>query len=172
MGLTFKQIASRLQIAVGTAHRIFAKFEATGEVAPSKQPKRPASRKIDDLHELYIIGILHENPAMYLHEICHIIFEVTGVSVTSSAVCKILYKNGYSRKKLTNIAAQRSVEHRGAFMAHILQYPREFLVWIDETGSDRRDQLRKFGYAVRGYPAVCRRILVRGTRISYCGDVL
>ena len=142
MGLTFKQIASRLQIAVGTAHRIFAKFEATGEVAPSKQPKRPASRKIDDLHELYIIGILHENPAMYLREICHMIFEVTGVSVTSSAVCKILYKNGYSRKMLTNIAAQRSVEHRGAFMAHILQYPREFLVWIDETGSDRRDQLR------------------------------
>jgi hypothetical protein len=51
-------------------------------------------------------------------------------------------------------------------MAHVLQYPRDFFVWVDETGTDRRDQLRKFGYALRGYPAVCKRLLVRGTRVS------
>ena len=35
-------------------------------------------------------------------------------------------------------------------MAEVLQYPREFFVWIDETGSDNCDQIRKFGYALRG----------------------
>ena len=37
---------------------------------------------------------------------------------------------------------------------------------MDETGSDRRDQLRKFGYALRGLPPVCKRPHARGTRIS------
>ena len=52
------------------------------------------------------------------------------------------------------------------FMAYVLQYPRDFFVWTDETGTDRRDQLRKFGYALRGEPAVCCCILSRGTKIS------
>ena len=103
---------------------------------------------------------------LYLHEVCVKIAEATGVSVSGTTVCKILHKNGFSRKKLTKIALQRSIDHRGAFMADILQYPREFIVWVDETGSDRRDQLRKFGYSIRGEPATCKRLLVRGTRVS------
>ena len=57
-------------------------------------------------------------------------------------MCKVMHKNGLTRKKFTKTALQRSFEFRGAFMASILQYPREFFVWVDETGSDRRDQLR------------------------------
>ena len=33
MGLTFKEIATRLQIGVGTAHRIYTRFVNTGDVA-------------------------------------------------------------------------------------------------------------------------------------------
>ena len=166
MGMKFYDIAARLQIGVGTAHRLFSKFVATGDVSPSKQPSRPDCRKLDDLHELYILGILHENPSMYLREVCAQVTEVTGVSVSGSTVCKVLYKNGLTRKNLRKIALQRSSLHRGAFMAHVLQYPRDFFVWVDETGTDRWDQLRKFGFSLRGYPAVCKRLLVRGKRIS------
>ena len=45
-------------------------------------------------------------------------------------------------------------------------YGRYFLlsaVWVDETGCDRRDILRKSGYAFRGERAICHRLLVRGT---------
>ena len=51
-------------------------------------------------------------------------------------------------------------------MSLALHYPRRFFVWVDETGSDRRDQMRKFGYALRGEPPVYHRFLLRGTRIS------
>ncbi len=34
MGLTYKEIAYRLQIAVGTARRLFQRYESTGDVAP------------------------------------------------------------------------------------------------------------------------------------------
>ena len=84
MGMTFEQIATRLQIAASTAHRIYTRFEATGDVAPSKQPQRPFCRKLDNLHELLIIGLIHENPGMYLREICAEVYEVTGVLVACS----------------------------------------------------------------------------------------
>ena len=32
MGLTYRQVASRLQIAVGNAHRIFVRFRDTGSL--------------------------------------------------------------------------------------------------------------------------------------------
>ena len=119
------------------------------------------------IRDRYIIGLIHENPASYLHEICSKMFEVIGVTLSGSTICKVLHKNGYSRKKLVKVTLQRSTEHRGAFMANVLLYPCDFLVWVDETGSDRRDQLRKFGYsALKGEPAVCKRLLTRGTRIS------
>ena len=35
MGLTFREIASRLQIATGTAHHIFERFQDTGDVSPN-----------------------------------------------------------------------------------------------------------------------------------------
>ena len=166
MGLTYKEIAYRLQIAVGTAHRLFQMYESTGDVAPLKRAERYELRKLDNLHEIYIIGLICENPAIYLREVCGKIFEVTGVRVSTSTVCKVIHRNGITRKKLTKAALQRSLEHRAAFMANMLQYPRDFFVWVDETGTDRRDQLRKFGYAIRGQPAVCTQLFTRGKRIS------
>ena len=40
------------------------------------------------------------------------------------------------------------------------------LVWVDETGCDKRDTLRKYGYSFRGERAVCQRLLARGKRVS------
>ena len=40
------------------------------------------------------------------------------------------------------------------------------LVWIDETGCDKRNLLRKYGYSLRGERVVCHRMLLRGSRIS------
>ena len=45
-------------------------------------------------------------------------------------------------------------------------YPKEMLVWVDETGCVKRDLLRKYGYSFRGMRAESRRLLVQGTRIS------
>ena len=130
---------------VGTAHRIYTRFVNTGDVASLQRCSRPNLRRLDDKHELFIIALICENPTLYLHlrEICSKISEVTSVIVSSSTVCRILHKYGCSRKKLTKIGKQRSTLYRGDFMAYVLQYPRDFFVWTDETGTDNRDQLRK-----------------------------
>ena len=52
MGFTFRDIAKRLHISVGTAHQIYARFDSTGDVAPCNLTKHPELRKLDEHHEL------------------------------------------------------------------------------------------------------------------------
>jgi hypothetical protein len=40
------------------------------------------------------------------------------------------------------------------------------LIFIDETGSDAKNKLRKYGYSIKGSPAKNQTFLVRGERIS------
>ena len=39
-------------------------------------------------------------------------------------------------------------------------------IFIDETGADRRNLLRKYGYSLRGMPAVSKSLFYRGERVS------
>lgn len=166
MGLSYRTIASHLNISVGTAHNIFRLFEQTGSVDAKKPRKRPECCKIDDHHQLYIISLVLENPSMYLGEISSEIKDVTGVRLSASGICKLLAKYGFTRKKVQHVALQRCLEYRASFIADICSYPKEMIVWVDETGCDKRNLLRKYGYSLRGERAVCHRMLVRGTRIS------
>ena len=133
-----------------------------GDFKRAEHSSRRHTRKLDEFHELYIIGLLMENPGLYLDEIKLKIKEATSVTVSGSTICRVLQRNGYTRKKILQVARQRCTEFRGLFMVEVLQYPRDFFVWIDEMGSDNRDQIRKFGYALRGLPPVYHHLLVRG----------
>ena len=162
----FRDIASNLQISLSTAHRIFKRFEDTGDVTVSKQQSRPYHRKLDDLHELFIIGIVMENPCIYLTEICQAIYEATGVKVSSSLVCRTLQRNGFSRKKASQVAKQRYIQYRAVFLSQVMAFNLKYFVWLDETGSDARNHIRKFGYALRGMTPEYHRVLSRGQRMS------
>ena len=45
-------------------------------------------------------------------------------------------------------------------------YKTEMLVFLDETGCDRRDSMRQYGYSLRGKLLVSHKLLIRGERIS------
>ena len=42
-------------------------------------------------------------------------------------------------------------------------------VFVDKTGSDRRDAMRKFSYSLRGKRCVAKRLLARRDRVSAIG---
>lgn len=107
LGLSFRGIAFRLQIGLGTTYRIYKRFVCTGELSARKRSSRPQCRKLDEYHELYIIGILMENPSLYLSEIiCQMVYTATGIKISGPTVCRIVRKNGYTRKKIRRIARQ------------------------------------------------------------------
>ena len=39
-------------------------------------------------------------------------------------------------------------------MSEVMLYSTDYFVWINETGSDNRDHIRKFGYKLRGFPPI------------------
>ena len=64
MGLRYDNIARNLNVATSTAYRICARFEATGEVQPSSRDKhRPYLRSLDQQSQLYVVGLIIENPS-------------------------------------------------------------------------------------------------------------
>ena len=166
MCLSFRKISKNLNISVGTTVNILKLFERTGSVDPKKPRKRPEKSKLDNHHQLYIIGLILENPALYLKDICSKIREATYTDVSPSTICRMLLSHGFSRKKIQHIALQRLLSQRAAYMADISLFSRNMLVWVDETGCDKRDMLRRYGYSLRGQRAVCRRLIVRGKRVS------
>ena len=42
----------------------------------------------------------------------------------------------------------------------------DMLVFVDESGSDNRDTLRKYGYSLRGQPAKALSLFPRGKHLS------
>ena len=95
---SYKDIAKRLQIGVGTAHRIFKRFESTGDVAPLARGRRPDKRKLDDYHELYIIGLVTENPAINLQETVQKLRRLP-MSVYRGLLCVVFYTGMVLRER-------------------------------------------------------------------------
>ena len=156
MGLTFRAVARNLNVAVGTVHNVLCRFEETGEVDP-KHPNKTSTRKLSSNEELIIVGLILDNPGLYLGEICQTIADITGTRVSPPTVCRILHKHGLTRKKIQQVALQRSAITRAKFMADMQFFHTNQIVWLDETGCDRRDQIRKYGYSLRGERPVCHR---------------
>ena len=64
------------------------------------------------------------------------------------------------------IALQRDQCLRDAYVRDVSLYQNNFMVFVDETGCDRRDIHRKYGYGLCGKRVKSQQLLVRGERIS------
>ena len=65
------------------------------------------------------------------------------------------------------VAKQRSELQRVEYLhdMQVFHGRPETLVFVDETSADGRNCLRRFGYSLRGRPAVSKKLLVRGQRV-------
>ena len=168
MDLPYWKIARNLNISVGTAYNVFKAFESSGEVSCICNPPqdRRDSQSLTSSEEMFVVGLVFENPCLYLRELCQQVQDISGLSVSVFTTCRLLRRHGLTRKKVQRIALERNLEYRSDFMAEIFPYPREQLVWIDEMGSDHRDAMHQYGYALLGETPRCKRLQVRGQRIS------
>ena len=159
---------TNVNISISTAQRICKLFEASqsGSVESKPSNSRRYLHSLSEQAEIYLIGAILENPCMHLDELCLLIENVFNISVSNSTICRIIHKYGITRKKVRQIASQRCDIVRGAFMGQVLMFKRDMLVWVDESGSDKRTHIRKFGYSLRGTTPTNTRLLVRGERYN------
>jgi len=86
----FFKIAQNLNIASSTAHRIYKRFEETGEVEGKKPQSRENLRKLSVRDELFNIGLILGNPVLYLEEICREVDKLLGKQVSAPTICHLL----------------------------------------------------------------------------------
>ena len=88
------------------------------------------------------------------------------IEISESAICKFLHKSGFTYQRLKVTALQQDVSLRQQFTSEVPVYSPEMLVFIDETGTDRRNLVRKYGYSMRGKPLRNHSFFVRGECVS------
>ena len=109
MGISFRDIAKRLQIDLGSAHRLYRRFTETRDFKKAERSCRRHTRKLHEFHELYIIGLLMENPGLHLNEIKLKIKETTTVTVSGSTICSLAAEWIYQKE---DIAGRETTVYR------------------------------------------------------------
>ena len=115
---------------------------------------------------LLILHLVLQRPGIFLREIQDELLSTFEREVSESAICRLLHKNGFTCQRLQVTALQQDEFLRQQFVSEVSVYSPEMLVFIDETGTDRRSLVRKDGYSMRGKPLRNPTLFVRGERVS------
>ena len=166
LGSENKVIAQNLNVDVATVWRVIKLFNETGTISKKAYPQEKSFRKLTPPLELMVLHLALNRPGIYLREIQSELLATTGAEVSQSAICRFFQKVGFTRQKMKLVALQRDKELRAQFVTDVSIYEPEMLIFVDESGSDRRDSLRKYGYSMRGKPIKSQKLLSRGEHIS------
>jgi len=104
---------------------------------------------------------------VYLDELRTQLEEACGIKVHESTVWRALKRRGFTLKKITKAAMERSDLKRFQYMYRIgLNYQPDQFVFVDESSFDRRATFRDYAYALKDQHALRKCFSVRGKRYS------
>uniref|UniRef100_A0A1X7V458 Paired domain-containing protein n=1 Tax=Amphimedon queenslandica TaxID=400682 RepID=A0A1X7V458_AMPQE len=166
LSVPYSSIASNLCVDISTVIRVVKRFRETGAVTKKPYPTEILNKKLTQVLQFFILDLVLTNPGIYLHEIQLKIQEEFYVTIDCSTICRFLHKSGFSHQRLRIVASQQNESLRATYAIDISLYHNDMLIFVDETGCDRRDLIRKKGYCIRGKPAVKHKLLLRGEHIS------
>ncbi|XP_011404819.1 PREDICTED: uncharacterized protein LOC105313243 [Amphimedon queenslandica] len=158
-------IANFLEISPSTVKRYINKFYRTGDVNGERKRNGP-TQLLGDFEQAVLLRMISNHPGIYLHEIQSKLLNKFGVIVSLATICQSLRYLGCTKQYMHHIALQQSEVLRSKFMAEISLYDPSMLIWIDESGCDRSNTIRKYGYSLKGHPLNDCHLLVRGIRYS------
>ena len=166
--LTYRQIARNLNVDVSTVCRVINRYQETGNVSKRRHPNGHDHhmKRLIPTDEFLILELVAEKPGIYLRELQAEIYKNTGTHISVISICTFLHKNGFTHRKLSRVSGQRDDFLRSQFMEDLSIFSIDMLVFVDESGSDNRDALRKFGYSLRGQPAKALSLFPRGKHLS------
>ena len=166
LGHTSTQVAQNLGVDRSTVSRTLQLFHVTGSLSKKQYPKEKAFRKLTDPAKLLILYQILQNPGVNLMEIQEEVLNTLLIEVDISTICRFIHESGFTHQKLWLVAVQRDEFLRQQFTTDVSVYKPEMFVFIDETGADRRNILRRYGYSLRGLPLKQHTLLARGECVS------
>ena len=153
-------ISQQICISERSARRYLRLFQLTGDVKPKSQRRGPQPL-LGEFEQLILLRLIAENTGIYLHELQDKLRALFGVTISVPTICRTLPRMGCCRRVICHVAIQRSEKQRARFMADISAYDPAMIIWIDESGCDRRNSMRKCAFTLRGIPQVDHRIATR-----------
>jgi transposase len=166
VGLTLQKVAASLCVDTSTVHRIVTKFDSTGVVSKRKYFTGNRYKKLSSPVKLTVLHLVVMKPDIYLWEIQKELKHMFNLDVGVASIYKLLKESNFSRKKLQLVASQRDSKLREKYVLSTSLFNLDMMIFIDETGCDCRDEIRRYGYGLGGKPARSQKLLVRGQRVS------
>jgi len=97
---------------------------------------------------------LLEKPTLYEEEMVAFLKEMFKVQVARSSIGQVLKSMGWSKKKARYVAQERNADLRDFHLYRMSQYASYQLVFVDESGCDKRVGYRRTGWSPRGVTPV------------------
>lgn len=107
---------------------------------------------------------LEEKPDLYLEEMVVFVCDEFGVLVAPSTISRALTSRRWSRKATRRVAQGRNADLRDSYLYDLTSFSSFHLVYIDESGCDRRIGFRRSGWSRLGVTPVQITHFHRGER--------
>ena len=144
-GLSFRQVGRNLFRDHSTVKGWWNNFVQYG--TPCKTRKK-LPKKLTEVELGYIKRVIDESPTIYLDEIASSLYEIYGVRISISTLCRSLYHDlNYTRKAITKFNREKSISLQRCYWTMMLQIGarQDQLVFLDESSKDVRDLARLYG---------------------------
>jgi transposase len=93
---------------------------------------------------------LLKKPDLYLDEIAEFLYEEFDVLVSTYTISRALQSQGWTKKVAQRIAQERNTDLRDEYSHQLSEFRSYHLVYIDESGCDKRAGFRRTGWSPRG----------------------
>jgi len=97
---------------------------------------------------------LLEEPGLYQEEMAVSLWDEFEVHVSTFSISRALKDIGWSKKAARHFAEEQNAELRDIYLYSLTQFQSYHLVFIDESGCDKRIGFRRTGWAPLGVAPV------------------
>lgn len=123
-------------------HKLFRSTKAP----PNHVGRKETTARMQDA----LLEELAKRPTMYRSEMRAFLRDRFDVEVSLSSINRLLKSAGWTRKGTHRVARQRNTELRNLYLYKISKHKSYQMIFIDESGADRRTGHRDKGWAPSG----------------------
>lgn len=132
--------------------------------APAKTLGRP--KEITENMWLAIRYELEQCPGLSQQALADFLFKQYSVRVSRATIGRGIQRQVWTKKVMDTVAKERNQELRNFYIEKRSHIDPKCMVFVDETGDDRRRAILKRGYAPKGVRPVQTKRFHRGKRVS------
>lgn len=162
-GFENKIIAPAARCSLRAVQRIRSKTEAP-DMSSTSNTQIGRRSCITPLMLKALCDKLTEQPDMYRCEMVDFLQEKFDRKVSERSIGRALHSCGWNRKVIRRIAQQRDPDLRDYYLHRMAQYESYHLVFVDESGCDKRAGYRRWGWSLKGTTPVLVTKFSRGKR--------